>query len=151
MFCPSCGASVNQSKSFCNICGAKLPGTKGEGQELSIGSLVWAIVAIYVIGVGTAFGMMAMMKKFGFDEGAINGFTLLIFLLTAAVEGAFLWLLLSRMRGTREVSPNRLREQITNEVSAARTRGLPEAVPSVTEDTTHRLAPALRNEPKIGE
>lgn len=154
MYCSSCGAAVKESTSFCKLCGAKLPGAKEESQNLPIALLIQAIAAIFVLGMGTAVGMMAMMKKYDINEGAINGFMLLIILLTVALDSSLLWLLFSRTRGTqgaREVSQDRLREQIIKELSAVQTRGLSEPVGSVTEHTTHKLEPILLNQPKANE
>ena len=147
MYCASCGVAVAQGLSYCNYCGAKLSGAKGESvtkpSELFPDSLIWAIVSIFVVGIGCMIGLMAMMKEL------LNANTvfiliagLLIFLLMLAVEGVFISLLLRRNRSAQDVNDTeRLKTPATKELDAAQARVLPEPVPSVTEHTTRKFEP----------
>jgi FtsZ-interacting cell division protein ZipA len=92
---------------------------------------------------GGIFGLMAMMKKLAFDERWILAFSLLIFVLTMAVEGVLIQLLWRQKSEAKETSDSarRLKEQATKELDAAEARSLPEPLQSVTEHTTRTLEP----------
>jgi type VI protein secretion system component VasK len=111
--------------------------------ELDPDSLVWAIVAVFIVGLGTTIGLMAVMKEvIGFNPHIILAVTALCFLLMLAVESVFIWLLLSRRRGAKEVGDfERPKEQAARELAAAQARALPEPVPSVTEQVTRAFEP----------
>lgn len=149
MYCSSCGVAVAQNLTYCKHCGAKLNGATGAGisrpAELFPESLIWAIVSVFVVGVGCIIGLIAVMKNFGLNEGLINAFSLMIFTLMIAIEAIFIWLLLSRSRSVREAdNPAVLKERATKELEAAQERLLPEPLPSVTEHTTRTFEPVYR-------
>jgi hypothetical protein len=147
MYCSSCGFAVSGDVNYCKNCGARSSGAKGEGvAKPSVAfseSLIWAIVAVFVVGLGCIIGLMAVMKDYGFDKGVIIGVTLLIFLLMLAVEGVFIRLLTGHTRGAKEMSDTRrLKEKATQELGvAAQARALREPVPGVTEHTTRTFEP----------
>jgi uncharacterized paraquat-inducible protein A len=147
MYCSSCGATVARGISYCNLCGAKLNEAKDESvakpAELFPESLVWAIVTVFIVGLGVTIGLMAVMKDLlNFGQGLIIGFTLLSFLLTFVVEGVLIWMLLESKRNAQKPSdPAQLNEQTTRELDAAQVRALPEPAPSVTEHTTRTFEP----------
>ena len=149
MYCSSCGASVVQGLSYCNFCGAKLSGEKGDRlikpSEVRPETLVVGMVAVLVFGfVAITFLMMAM-KMVGLNVGQILAFTILSFLMMLLVEGVFIWQLLRRKRGAEETGDTVLsKEQATKELEAAQARVLPEAMPSVTEHTTRSFEPIYR-------
>lgn len=108
-------------------------------------SLIWAIVSVFVVGMGTTIGLMAMLKQLlDLGQGLIMAFGLLGFTLMIAVESVFIYLLLSRRRGATEVcADEREAGRATRELDAVReARALPEPVPSVTEQTTRVFEPA---------
>jgi uncharacterized membrane protein len=145
MYCSSCGVAVVQGLSYCNYCGAKLNGEKGDkairSSEMRPESLVWAMVAVLVFGfVGIVFLLMAM-KMVGLDVGQILVFTFLSFLIMLLVEGVFIWQLSRRKRGAEETGDTALsKQQATKELDAANARALSEP-PSVTEHTTRAFEP----------
>ena len=147
MYCSSCGKVVAQGLSYCNHCGAKLGGAKSESvtksPELFPDSLIWAIVSIFIVGLGCIIGLMAVMKDLlNFNTGIILTITLLCFLLMFAVEGVFIWMLLSRRRGAKGLGEAKeAKEQVTKELDAAQARALPESVSSITEHTTRKFEP----------
>lgn len=157
MYCSSCGSAVKPTLSYCNHCGAKLNGAKGDSitkpAEVSPESLVWAMVSVFVLGFGVIIGLMAVMKEvLNFHDGLIIFFTLLSFLLLLVLESVFTWMLLGRKRGAQAVGDaERLKEHAAKEFDTARARGLPEPVLSVTEHTTQSFEPALAKQPKIHE
>jgi hypothetical protein len=148
MFCSSCGGAVVQGTSYCNNCGARLSADKGgsntaKPEELFPDSLIWAIVSVFVVGLGGIIGLMAVMKEvFGFNSTLMIVFSILSFALMFAVEGVLIWLLLSRRRSGQNAGDGGLmNEQVTKELDAAQPRALPEPVPSVTEHTTRTFEP----------
>lgn len=150
MYCSSCGAAVVPGLSYCNHCGARLSGGKADaaaGQSETLPeSLIWAIVAVFVVGMGTIIGLMAMLKELlDLGQGIVIAFGILGFALMIAVESVFIYLLLSRRRaGAKEaVADERPSARATKELDAAREpRTLPEPLPSVTEQTTRAFEPA---------
>jgi predicted amidophosphoribosyltransferase len=150
MYCSSCGAAVMQGLSYCNNCGARLNESKGEGPaakeaELFSDSLVWAMVAVFIVGLGCTIGLMAMMKELlKLDNSIIVAAGCAIFFLMLVIESVLIWLLLSRRsRGVAKESgaSGQLKEQVTKELDAAQALALPEPLPSVTEHTTRTLEP----------
>jgi uncharacterized membrane protein len=146
MYCSSCGKVVAQGLSYCNYCGAKLNGVKGDSvvksPEVKPESLVWGMVAVLVFGFVAIVFLMMAMKMVGLNVGQILAFTILSFLIMILIEGVIIRLLLRRNRGAKETGDTALsKEQATKELDAAQARVLPEARPSVTEHTTRTLEP----------
>jgi hypothetical protein len=146
MYCSSCGVSVVQGLSYCNYCGAKLNGEKGDNtiksSEVKPESLVWGMVAVLVFGFVAIMFLMMAMKMVGLNVGQILAFTIFSFLMMLLVEGVFIWKLLSRGRGAEKTGEMALpKEQASKELDAAQARVLREAMPSVTEHTTRTFEP----------
>ncbi len=154
MYCPSCGVAVAQGLSYCNYCGAKLNGKKGDrvikSSEIRPESLVGGMVVVFVFGLGAITLLMGMMKSvLNLNVGLILAITLLSFLIMLLLEGVFISLLLRRKSGAAESGDNLLlQQQATKELDAAQVRVLPEPVPSVTEHTTRAFEP-LYSERKV--
>jgi hypothetical protein len=151
MYCSSCGAAVAQGLSFCNYCGAKLGGEKGDGlvktSELRAESLIIsAMVGLFVLGLLAITVLMGVMKAvLGLNVGQILAFTLLSFLIMLLIEGVLVSRLPRRKRGGEEGGDAALsKRQVTKELDAAQAGVLPEPVSSVTEETTRTLEPAYR-------
>ena len=151
MYCPSCGAAVAQGLSYCNLCGARLKGEKGDGparsSELAAESLIIsAMVGLFILGLLAIAVLLKMMKEvLGFQEPLLVAFTLLSFLIMLLIEGVLFSRLPRRRRGAggpgENVPPG---GAATKELDAARARVLPEPLPSVTEEATRTLEPASR-------
>jgi len=149
MYCSSCGVAIAKGLSYCNQCGAKLSGAKGDGVTKvaqATPDLVWAIVAVFVVGLGSIMGLMAIMKEqFNANLGIVLVFTFIIFLLMIVVEGVFISLLFGSRSASKVTSEKeRLNEHATRELDAAQPRVLPEPVSSVTDQTTRAFEPAYR-------
>lgn len=143
MYCSSCGSAVPANLRYCNHCGAKVNTKRNDDApqpELFPESLVWAIVSIFVVGIGATIGLMAVMKEvLHFDMSLIMFFSLLSFGLMTVIEAVFIWLLLSRSRiGKRQLQG---KETPAQELSDASPRLLSDPVPSVTEQTTRAFEP----------
>ena len=146
MYCSSCGVAVAQGLSYCNYCGEKLNGAKGDSviksPEVKPESLVTAMVMVFVFGLVAIMGLMAVMNRLNLYVGQILALTLLSFLIMLLIEGVFISLLLRRARGAEEARDTApLKEQATKELDAAQAKVLPEPVPSVTEHTTRAFEP----------
>ena len=149
MYCSACGVAVSQGLTYCNYCGAKVGGAadnalKSSGPRPEY--LVFAMMAVFIFGVGAITLLMGMMKSvLGLPVETVLAFALLPFLIMLLLEGVFIRLLLRRNRGfeTSHTSPSK--EQVTNELDAAHARALSEPMPSVTEHTTRAFAP-IHNE-----
>ena len=145
MYCSSCGTAAIAGLSYCNRCGAEL-GAKEPGanklSELSPGLVVWAIVAVTFVGLGSIIALLALLKQSPEFAGVIMGFSALSFLLVLAAEIVFIWLLLRPKTGKREA---RDLTQVTGtalkELGMAQGGVLPEPARSVTEHTTRTLEP----------
>ncbi len=96
------------------------------------------MTAVFVFGLGAIiFLMMALKMVFGPENmGLIISFTFLSFLIMLAVEGVFVWMLLSRKKGDKKAA---------KELGETRPRMLPEPALSVTEHTTRTLEPVDRD------
>jgi hypothetical protein len=136
MYCSKCGSTVSPNLSYCNHCGAKLSGEKGDGvsktSEVKPEKLLFFMTAVFVFGLGAIiFLMMAMKLVFGPENmGLIIAFTLLSFLIMLGLEGVFVSMLLGRKKTDKEAA---------KELSEAKPRVLPEPAFSVTEQTTRSL------------
>ena len=153
MNCESCGASVMAGSSYCNRCGSSLgsrveapaAASHGDNYYNLVQSLVWAIVALSVAGVGVLIGLMTVMKQvLHFPPEAIAGFSAAVFALVLGGVSLFIWMLLRVWRADGPARPAG---------TAAASRSLPAAVTaprlspepaSVTEHTTRGLAEAER-------
>jgi hypothetical protein len=149
MYCSSCGTAVAPGLSFCTRCGTKLQAA-GEGRatptELFPESLIWAIVAVFVVGLGATIGLIAVMKNSGFNEGMINALALLSFLMMLGIEGVFIWLLLGRRNAEKKAGgTSALNEKPIHELGPARV--LTDPIPGVTEHTTRSLDPVYSERP----
>ncbi len=151
MYCSSCGVVVAEGLSYCNQCGAKLSGAKSVGiakvAKAQPESLVWAVVAIFVVGLGSIMGLMGILKvQFNAGLGIVTIFSLIILLLMLVVEGVFISLLFGSIGSKSESNDGKsamelLSKQTTRELEAAQPHALSEPVASVTEHTTRAFEP----------
>lgn len=146
MYCSSCGTAVSPNLSYCNRCGTELNAKERNvtlQSPLSPDYLVWAIASVTIVGLGTAIGLMAVMKNVvHFNEGVIMAFTFLCFLTFLGIDSVFIWLLLrSQKRGRETGDIIQLKELATKELAETQSRVLADPAPSVTEHTTRTLEP----------
>jgi predicted nucleic acid-binding Zn ribbon protein len=146
MHCPSCGTAVTPGLSYCKHCGSELNGKERnlrKSSELPPGILVPAIAFTFVAGMGVLIGLIAVMKNYNLNEGLINGFAVLTFLVMVIIEAIFIWLLLRSTLGRRGADdPAQAKRATTNELRAGEAPALPEPRMSVTEHTTRTLEPS---------
>ncbi|PWT89169.1 MAG: hypothetical protein C5B55_11845 [Blastocatellia bacterium] len=146
MFCSSCGGAIKPNLTYCNHCGDRLNKTARENQikesEMDSDSLVWAIVAVFLGGLGITIGLLAVMRKVAFfNIGLMIFFTLLCFLLMCLIEVVFIWLLISRRYPKETMEPMRALDSATRALGDTEMKGLPEPLTSVTDQTTRSFDP----------
>src|SRR5437870_1626657 len=123
MYCSTCGSAVSPNLTYCNQCGARLSRAKGDerkSSEVKPETLVGAIAAVFIFGLGAIILLaMAMKMVFGAENlGLIIFFTLISFLIMLAVEGVFIWMLLGRKQGAKEADDTKqLKKQTAKELS----------------------------------
>src|SRR5258705_8831747 len=148
MYCSSCGGAVAPGLTYCNHCGGNLRGTKESVAKVLTATpdnVVWAIVGVFVVGLGSIMGLMALLKEeFNANIGQVLIFSFAVFLLTFLVECVFISLLFTRRSSTKEVGGRRLKEQTTKELDVAQPHVLEEPIYSVTEHTTRAFEPIYR-------
>lgn len=151
MYCLSCGTAVTPGLSYCKSCGTRLGAAIGDSvtkkSELKPETLVSAMAAVFIFGLGAIIGLMAVLK-YVFDQrenlGLIIFFTLLSFLIMLVVEGVFISLLLGRKKDAKEVwNTKSCEEQAVKELDEETGRVLAEPGLSVTEHTTSKLEPVV--------
>ena len=146
MYCSSCGVAVAPGLTYCNYCGEKLSGAKGDSiiksPEVRPETLIGAMVCSFVFGLGAITVLMGVMKAvLHLETGLILFFALLSFIVMLSLEGVFIRLLFRRRRGVEEAGDTVLSKgQATRELDAAQARVLPH-MPSVTEHTTRAFDP----------
>ena len=146
MYCSSCGGAVTHGLTYCNHCGAKLTGEKGDklikSSEAKPEALIWGMVAVLVFGFVAVMFLMMAMKMVGLNVGQILAFTILSFLMMLLLECVFIWKFLRRKGDGEETGDTALsKKQATKELEVAQARALPEHMPSVTEHTTRAFDP----------
>ena len=152
MFCSTCGTTITPGLSFCNRCGASLK--EREESTVRTGAIVAFLIAITIIGIGglgiMLGGALTLKRDAALGEDVVGMFMFFTFFILSLTE-FFLVRQLSKLLGSKEpkhaslppyaTMPNELRT-----AQAAPARSLPEAMPSVTENTTRTLEYS-RNEP----
>ena len=148
MYCSSCGGAVlhGQGLTFCNHCGTKLSLAKREEiahpREVSPEALVWAIVGIFIGGLGVIIGLMAVMKNvLHLNMGLIVFLSLLCLLMMTVIETAFIWRFIGQLRSGKQAEPTPLTENSPRELSGANPNTLAEPLQSVTDHTTRSFDP----------
>ena len=147
MYCSTCGVAVTQGLSYCNYCGAKVSGAKGDNlipsSEVKPELLVCAMTGLFIFGLLAITVLIGVIKTtLDLPVERVLAIALLPFLLLLLIEGILIRLLLRRKRGAEEaVDIPHLRGPATKELETAQARALPQPVPSVTEHTTRAFAP----------
>ena len=147
MYCSSCGSAVPTNLAYCNRCGAKTSGNQTDNlikpSLMFPESLVWAVVGVFIGGIGVIIGLMAVMKNVvGFDAKFILAATAVCFGLLVLLEAVLVFMLLNVHRDALKLnSLGRTKEVQTKELDEAQLRALPEPVASVTEHTTRTFEP----------
>lgn len=150
MYCSTCSRAVAPGLSYCNHCGARLIGPLTEGEhkpaELFPDSLIWAIVTVFIVGLGGTIALMAVMKDArAFGPGEIWGLSFFSFVAMLAIEAVLIYLLLSRRSEGKHVNEkSKLEATTVRDLGAASDLALPEPSLSITDQTTRTLEPVYR-------
>jgi hypothetical protein len=109
-------------------------------------ALVWAIVAIFVGGMGVIIGMMAVMQNvLHLNLGLISFFLLLSFSLMTVIEAAFIWRFIVGLRSRVQGESPELAETKKPELGSVPAKALAEPLHSVTDQTTRSFEPIYTN------
>jgi len=143
---------VLQGLSYCNHCGSNLSLVKqverAQLKEISPESLLWAIVSVFLGGMGIIIGLMAVMQNvLHFNIGLISFFVLLSFLMMTIIEIVFIWRFIAPWRALNKNEPAQLTAKAKLEQGTLEARALPEPLHSVTDQTTRSFEPVLRKQP----
>jgi hypothetical protein len=143
MYCSTCGTAVSPTLTYCNRCGTELninpPAPKVSSTAME--SLVWAIVAVTIVGMGAVIGLMAVMKEvLHLSDTPILIFSLLFLATFVGVDFVFISLLRSKFVTKKTSSLIPKHQFNTNELEeGSKLRNLPEPAPSIVEHTTRTL------------
>jgi hypothetical protein len=154
MFCSSCGTTITPGLSFCNRCGASL---KEQPTETTVktGAIVAFLLAITIIGLsglGIMLGGAVTLKtEAAMTQDVVGMFMFFTFFIVSVIE-FFLVRQLSRLISNPAPKRASLPKQpaLPQELHPAsvQLRGLPEAMPSVTENTTRTLEYSRKEPPR---
>ena len=152
MTCPTCGARLKQTLTYCNHCGANLSALKLDPEygsaETTADTLVWVIVGTTITLLGMALGGMVLIKNGSIPEGLGSAFVVLSFAFLVLVESVLLWRLLRVNKAARQARyPDAAEDFKTAELGESSPRVLDapaESVSSVTEQTTRSLKPSYK-------
>ena len=147
MYCSSCGGSVLQQLTYCNHCGSKLNTPKRDEvvkqSEVNPESLLWAIVALFIGGIGVIIGLLAVMKNvLHFEIGLLLFFSMLTFFMMLVIESVFISKFLGR-KSSAALEPAQLAASARVELDGVQARALAEPLHSVTDQTTRSFEPIL--------
>ena len=151
MFCPSCGAELNQTLSYCNRCGANLKPTESGVPPAKLVSAAWAVslaVAFVTLGgFGMIFGLIVALITRGMSLSAGGvGLVILSSLIILTID----WLLIRQLSRVLDFS------RATGETASTQQPALAENQPalldvprnpasSITDHTTRAFEPAVRD------
>lgn len=145
MYCPSCGLALAQQLKYCNRCGAQLITTREADLvklfEKRMDSEMEGLFWITVLGIGLVLGGMVLMQKVHLSEWLIIAYVILSSMAFITYFGLGLWQVRRLARSSKEAKSIEVEQVQTNELGSAKARVTLEALPSVTENTTHRLEP----------
>lgn len=101
------------------------------------------MVGTFVFGLTAIAGLIAVMRACHLNEGLINAFALMSFLVMVILEAIFTRLLLRSALGRKSADERgQARRSTTKELDSAPVRAFPEPVLSVTDHTTRTLEPS---------
>ena len=112
--------------------------------DQSVDSLIWAIVGIFICGLGGIIGLIAVMRTYGLNEGLVNVFALAIFAFMLIIEAVFISMLVKKSGLSEAKQSRRLKQKQTKELEVDQPQALPEHLTSVTENTTRSFEPVFR-------
>ena len=152
MFCSSCGTTITPGLSYCNRCGASLKEQPAE-TTVKTGAIVAFLLAITIIGLsglGIMLGGAVTLKtEAAMTQDVVGMFMFFTFFIVSLIE-FFLVRQLSRIISNPAPKRASLPQlpAMPYELHPAPARGLAEAMPSVTENTTRTLEYARKEPPR---
>jgi hypothetical protein len=111
-------------------------------------SLIWAIVGVFICGLGGLIGLIAVMKHYGLNEGLVIASALTVFAFMLVIESIFIGVLLKKSGLSEAREKKRTKPKQTKELEGSTPPALPEHLTSVTENTTRSFEPVFRERSK---
>lgn len=155
MFCSSCGTTITPGLSFCNRCGASLKEQPAE-TTVKTGAIIAFLLAITIIGIsglGIMLGGAVTLKtEAAMTQDVVGMFMFFTFFIVTIIE-FFLVRQLSKIisnpapKRAPLPQPPAMPYEL-HPAPVAQARGLAEAMPSVTENTTRTLEYARKEPPR---
>ena len=143
MYCPSCGLALAQQMKYCNRCGAQLITPKDADLvklfEKRMDSEMEGLFWITVLGIGLVLGGMVLMQKVHLSEWLIIAYMILSSMAFITYFGLGVWQVRRLARSSKEAKGIEADQTQPKHLGPAEARATLEALPSVTENTTHRL------------
>jgi len=154
MYCPSCGAETGDGIKYCKRCGANV-GVMQESsgqRRLPIAVVITFLIfiaGIFSLGIGLPFGNAGWLIRTGFSTRDVMLIFAADFGMTVAIIGMLVWLL-ARLLGVYQVADRapRAASMLRKPMQLPLIGVAPEAVGSVTENTTRTLHRAGSDTPR---
>lgn len=151
MFCPSCGAELNQTLSYCNRCGANLKPAESAVPPARLVGAAWAVslaVALVTLGgFGMIFGLVFVLITSGMSLSA--GGAVLV-LLSSLIILFIDWLLIRQLSRVLDLPRGRIDAATPHQPALYEKPLTPLASPhqpisSVTDHTTRAFQPIVKD------
>lgn len=146
MYCSTCGSALSPRMKFCNRCGVEVLANKKaeesekQATEKRLDDYLDGLFWITVFGLAFVLGGMVALKKMDFSSWLIVSYVVVSSTAFLINLGLSLWQVYLMTRKPEEAKlPAQLETPDTNELGPAPAQPVLEPVPSVTENTTHRL------------
>lgn len=146
MYCSTCGSALSPRMKFCNRCGAEVLASKlaeesgKRATEKRLDEYLDGLFWITVFGLAFVLGGMVALKKMDFSDWLIVAYVVVSSVAFLINLGLSLWQVYVMTRKPDEAKVvQQLETPDTNELAPASAQPVLAPVPSVTENTTHRL------------
>jgi hypothetical protein len=143
MYCPSCGVETGDGIRYCKRCGAGIglieehSGQRRLPIPLIITFLIF-IAGIFSLGIGLPFGNAGALIRMGFSTRDVMLIFAADFGVTVTIVGMLVWLL-ARLLGVYQATEPRATAVLRKPAQLPLIEAAPQAVGSVTENTTRTL------------
>jgi hypothetical protein len=149
MFCPSCGVALSQPTKFCVRCGSQSSVTKKDpvfkSVEKRLADEMVDLFWLTIFGLGMILGGMAAIKGMGLSDWILIAYMILSTTAFTINFGLSLWQIRRLDRFSKEArDADQIGSPGANELNPIKARTAPEIAPSVTENATRELEPALK-------
>lgn len=148
MYCPVCGSKSTQGLNYCKQCGAVLstPAPQFE-QRSSFGKMMGMLLPVAAVAVAGFIALFATVFNLGersaFDSRALIGIMAFGGATVVGVVGLMVWLLLRLTGNEPSTGAAKQPKPVLRDYPVPQLPGPPQAITSVTENTTRNFDPSL--------